>query len=104
MEFLLHRGDQANGGRDIKASDLLLLWRVLVQTVFRASPARARFTLRLLLETLARRPQAFKEACSFAVTHKALSEYMDASGPEPRRGHREDVLGGRLRQTRKLAK
>jgi radical SAM superfamily enzyme YgiQ (UPF0313 family) len=78
MEFLLHRGDQVNGGRDIKASDLRLLWRMLVQTVFRASPARARFTLRLLFETLARRPQAFKEACSFAVTHKALSEYMDA--------------------------
>ena len=45
--------------------------------VDRAGPARARFTLRLMLETLLRRPQAFKEACSFAVTHLAMSEYME---------------------------
>jgi hypothetical protein len=31
-----------------------------------------------MLGTLLRRPEAFKEACSFAVTHKALSEYMQA--------------------------
>jgi len=55
----------------------VLLWRVLRQTVFRAGSARARFTLRLMLETLLRRPQAFKESCSFAVTHLAMSEYME---------------------------
>jgi hypothetical protein len=33
-----------------------------------------------MLETLWRRPQAFKEACSFAVTHKAMSEYMEELG------------------------
>jgi len=76
LEFLMHRGSQANRGH-ITAKDLVLLWRVLRQTVFRAGPARARFTLRLMLETLLRRPQAFKEACSFAVTHKAMSEYME---------------------------
>jgi len=79
MEFLLHRGSQANSGR-IAARDLVLLWRVLRQTVFGARPARARFTLRLMLETLIRRPRAFKEACSFAVTHKAMAEYMERLG------------------------
>jgi radical SAM superfamily enzyme YgiQ (UPF0313 family) len=76
LEFLMHRGSQINHGR-ISAKDLVLLWRVLRQTVFRAGPARARFTLRLMLEALLRRPQAFKEACSFAVTHLAMSEYME---------------------------
>jgi len=33
-----------------------------------------------MLETLVRRPAAFKEACSFAVTHKAMGEYMEALG------------------------
>jgi hypothetical protein len=79
LEFLMHRGSQANRGH-ITAKDLGLLWRVLRQTVFGAAPARARFTLRLMLETLLRRPQAFKEACSFAVTHKAMSEYMERLG------------------------
>ena len=64
----------------IQAADLVLLWRVLRFTVFDAPAARARFTLRLMLETLWRRPQAFKEACSFAVTHKAMSEYMEELG------------------------
>jgi radical SAM superfamily enzyme YgiQ (UPF0313 family) len=79
VEFLMHRGDQVNRGK-IQPKDLLLLWRVLVHTVFRADRRRRRFSLKLMFETLRRRPQAFKEACSFAVTHKAMSEYMDELG------------------------
>jgi len=78
LAFLLGRGEQVTKGANIRAGDLRLLWRVLRHTVFRATPARARFTLRLIGETLWRRPRAFKEACSFAVTHKALSEYMES--------------------------
>ncbi len=79
LAFLLNRGSQVNKGQ-VRAADLVLLWRVLRFTVFDAPAARARFTLRLMLETLWRRPQAFKEACSFAVTHKAMSEYMEELG------------------------
>jgi hypothetical protein len=79
LAFLLSRGGQVNKGR-VNAADVALLWRVLRFTVFDATRERARFTLRLMIETLWRRPQAFKEACSFAVTHKALSEYMEALG------------------------
>jgi len=80
LDFLLHRGDQVAGGLSVDRGDLRLLWRVLRFTVFQAGWRRARFTLRLMLETLVRRPAAFKEACSFAVTHKAMGEYMEALG------------------------
>jgi hypothetical protein len=36
--------------------------------------------VRLIGATLIRRPSAFKEAVSFAIVHKALSEYMEALG------------------------
>jgi radical SAM superfamily enzyme YgiQ (UPF0313 family) len=80
LAFLLEKGSQVNRGLNIRKGDLRLLARVIVHTVLRARPARAVFTLRLMLETLLRRPQAFKEACSFAVTHKAMAEYMEALG------------------------
>ena len=80
MEFLLHRGGQITRGANIRKGDLALLGRILVQTVLRAGPRRAWFTLRLLGATLVRRPSAFKDAVSFAIVHKALSEYMEALG------------------------
>jgi hypothetical protein len=80
MEFLLSRGRQVTRGANIRKGDLALLWRILVQTVLRAGPRRAWFTLRLLGATLVRRPSAFKDAVSFAIVHKALSEYMEALG------------------------
>jgi radical SAM superfamily enzyme YgiQ (UPF0313 family) len=80
LDFMLSRGGQACDGQDIQLRDLRLLWRVLVHTVLRATPARARFSLRLMLETLVRRPEAFRDACSFAVVHKAMAEYMEALG------------------------
>jgi hypothetical protein len=80
MEFLLNRGGQITRGLNIRRGDLALLWRILGDTVFRAGPRRAWFTLRLLGATLVRRPSAFKDAVSFAIVHKALSEYMEALG------------------------
>jgi radical SAM superfamily enzyme YgiQ (UPF0313 family) len=80
MEFLLNRGGQITRGLNIRKGDLALLRRILVQTVLRAGPRRAWFTLKLLGETLLRRPSAFKDAVSFAIVHKALSEYMEALG------------------------
>lgn len=76
--FLAARGRQATRGLNVRRGDLRLLARVLWHTVVTAGPARAVFSLRLMLGTLLRRPEAFKEACSFAVTHKALAEYMQA--------------------------
>jgi radical SAM superfamily enzyme YgiQ (UPF0313 family) len=80
LEFVLNRGAQVTRGMNIRRGDLRLLGRVLWHTVVTAGGARAAFTLRLMLGTLWRRPAAFKEACSFAVTHKALAEYMEALG------------------------
>ncbi len=80
MEFLVSRGKQVTRGANIRKGDLVLLWRILVQTVLRAGPRRAWFTLRLLGATLLRRPSAFKDAVSFAIVHKALSEYMEVLG------------------------
>jgi radical SAM superfamily enzyme YgiQ (UPF0313 family) len=80
LAFLLGRGRQITRGLNIRAGDLRLLGRILGDTVFRAGPRRALFTLRLLGETLLRKPSAFKDAVSFAIVHKALSEYMEALG------------------------
>jgi hypothetical protein len=80
LEFLTHRGAQITRGLNVRAGDLKLLWRILGDTVFRAGPRRAFFTLRLLGATLLRRPSAFKDAVSFAIVHKALWEYMEALG------------------------
>jgi len=80
LAFLLARGRQITRGRNIRRGDLQLLGRILRQTVIQASPRRAWFTLRLLGATLLRRPSAFKDAVSFAIVHKALSEYMEALG------------------------
>jgi radical SAM superfamily enzyme YgiQ (UPF0313 family) len=78
LAFLLARGTQITRGTNIRKGDLALLGRILAETVLRASPRRAWFTLRLLGTTLWKRPSAFKDAVSFAVVHKALAEYMEA--------------------------
>jgi radical SAM superfamily enzyme YgiQ (UPF0313 family) len=80
LAFLLARGRQITRGLNVRSGDLRLLGRILRQTVWQADPRRAGFTLRLLGETLLRRPAAFKDAVSFAIVHKALSEYMEALG------------------------
>jgi radical SAM superfamily enzyme YgiQ (UPF0313 family) len=76
LAFLLHRGSQVHGGRNIREGDLRRLVRVLAAMLLRGGPRRAGFTLRLLGETLLRRPAVFKEAVSFALVHMAFHDYM----------------------------
>jgi radical SAM superfamily enzyme YgiQ (UPF0313 family) len=78
LDFLLHKGDQVAQGLRIKSGELRLLGRILGETVLRAHPRRAWFTLSLLGATLVRRPSVFKDAVSFAIVHKAFHEYMEA--------------------------
>ena len=80
LEFLLHRGSQIHGGRNIRKGDLLRLARVLYATLVSSGPRRAWFTLSLLGATLLRRPSVIKEAVSFAIVHKAFYEYMVGLG------------------------
>ena len=80
LEFLLNRGTQVSRGLNLRRGDLQLLGRIVRETVLRAGPRRALFTLRLVGATLLRRPSAFRDAVSFAIVHKALWEYMEALG------------------------
>ena len=66
----------------MRRRDLARLVRILWNTVIRGGPQRARFTLRLLGETLLRRPSVFKEAVSFAIVHCAFHDYMERLGAE----------------------
>jgi len=76
LAFLLHRGRQVHGGRNVRRGDLVRLARVLRETLLRGGPRRAWFTLSLLGATLLRRPSVFKEAVSFAIVHKAFHDYV----------------------------
>ena len=76
LAFLLHRGSQVHGGRNIRPGDLRRLVRILRENVLQAGPRRAWFTISLLGATLLRRPSVFKEAVSFAVVHRAFHDYM----------------------------
>ncbi len=76
LAFLLHRGGQIHGGRNIRSGDLRMLGRVLRTTLLRDGPRRAAFTVGLLAEVLVRRPSVIKEAVSFALVHKAFADYM----------------------------
>ena len=78
LAFLLNRGNQIQGGFKLRSGDLRRLARILRDTVLRANPRRAWFTLSLLGTSLLRRPSAFKEAVSFAIVHRAVHEYMRA--------------------------
>ena len=76
LGFLLGRGSQVHSGLNVRAGDLHRLARILVETLLRGEPGRARFTLSLLLTTLWKRPSVFKEAVSFAIVHKAFHAYV----------------------------
>ena len=76
LAFLLNRGSQVHGGRNIRAGDLRRLGRILLETVVRGGLPRAWFTISLIGTTLLRRPSAVKEAVSFAVVHQAFFDYM----------------------------
>jgi len=79
LDFVLHRGVPVKGasGASVNSSEGRLFLRILRETVLLGGPRRAWFTLSLLATTLLRRPSAFKEAVSFAIVHKAFSEYME---------------------------
>ena len=76
LGFLLHRGRQVHGGRNIRRGDVHLFGRVMRELVWRGGPRRAAFTLGLHGTVLLRRPSVFKEAVSFALVHKAFSDYV----------------------------
>jgi radical SAM superfamily enzyme YgiQ (UPF0313 family) len=76
LAFLMNRGTQIHGGRNLRSGDLKRLASVLRDTVVLGGPRRAWFTLSLLGATLLRRPSVLKEAVSFAIVHKAFYAYM----------------------------
>jgi radical SAM superfamily enzyme YgiQ (UPF0313 family) len=76
LAFLVARGGQVNRGRNIRRGDMARLGRILRETVWRGGPRSAWFTLSLLFATLLRRPAAFKEAVSFAISHRAFHGYV----------------------------
>jgi radical SAM superfamily enzyme YgiQ (UPF0313 family) len=78
LAFLMSRGGQVHGGRNIRRRDARRFVRVLRDTVLTGGVRRARFTLSLLFTTLWRRPAVFKEAVSFAIVHRAFHLYMEA--------------------------
>ena len=88
LAFLLHRGTQVHGGRNVRRDELRRLLPILTATVLRAGPRRAWFTLSLLGATLLRRPSVLKEAISFAIVHKAFYDYMQDLGEKL-----EDAIG-----------
>ena len=78
--FLLRRGPQVHRGRNIRSGDLALFRRAMRQLLLGDGPRRALFTLRLMAETLLRRPSVIKDAVSFAVVHKAFADYASVLG------------------------
>jgi radical SAM superfamily enzyme YgiQ (UPF0313 family) len=77
---LLHRGEQAHAGANLRGGDVGRFFRILGCTVFRGGARRAWFTISLLSATLLRRPSAFKDAVSFAIIHQGLFDYMKRLG------------------------
>src|SRR5690606_21839362 len=96
LAFILNRGRQIEEGLRGRASGLPLLGRILRHTRLVPDLRRVWFTLRLLGETLLRRPSAFRDAVSFAIVHKALSEYMEALGRHLDRAIEELDAGARV--------
>jgi radical SAM superfamily enzyme YgiQ (UPF0313 family) len=78
LGLMLNRGARIAGGLRVEARDLRTLGRILRDTVVRGGPRRAWFTLSLIGHTLAKRPSALRDAISFALVHKALSEYVES--------------------------
>jgi radical SAM superfamily enzyme YgiQ (UPF0313 family) len=78
LAFLVSRGRQIHGGRNIRRADARRFLRVMRDTLFTGGLQRARFTVSLLFATLVRRPAVFKEAVSFAIVHRAFHEYLTA--------------------------
>ena len=76
MELILNKGMQIEQRLVTGRQDIGIFARVLWTCVVSASPRRAWLTLSLMIETLLRRPQALRDAITFALVHKHLYEYM----------------------------
>ncbi len=76
LAFLMNRGSQINRGLNIRRRDPIRLLKILWQTLVLGGRKRAWFTLSLLGTILVRRPSVFKEAVSFAISHRAFYDYM----------------------------
>ena len=76
LEFILNRGRQVGASVRPRRAEVVLLGRILRDTVIAASPRRAWFTLSLLGSTLWNNPGRFSDAVGFALVHKGLYEYM----------------------------
>jgi radical SAM superfamily enzyme YgiQ (UPF0313 family) len=78
LEFILNRGRQVGDSVRPRREELILLARILKDTVIAAHPRRAWFTLSLIGSTLWNNPRRFSDAVSFALVHKGLYEYMQS--------------------------
>jgi radical SAM superfamily enzyme YgiQ (UPF0313 family) len=76
LEFILNRGRHVGDTARPRREELMLLGRILRDTVIAASPRRAWFTLSLIGTTLWNNPQRLADAVGFAIVHKGLYEYM----------------------------
>ena len=76
MAFILNRGPHIGTRLLAGWDDMRLLARIGWSCVLRTSPQRAWLTLSLIVETALRRPQALRDAVTFALEHKHLYEYV----------------------------
>jgi radical SAM superfamily enzyme YgiQ (UPF0313 family) len=76
MALILNQGVLIE--RKVMASrrDLGIFLRLLWTCIVRASPRRAAMTVRMLAETVLRRPRAFRQALTLVLLHKHLYEYV----------------------------
>jgi radical SAM superfamily enzyme YgiQ (UPF0313 family) len=76
MQLILNKGAQIENRLVASRQDVAIFARVLWTCILRASPKRQWLTVSLMLETLLRRPRAFRDAITLALIHKHLYEYM----------------------------
>jgi radical SAM superfamily enzyme YgiQ (UPF0313 family) len=77
MALILNQGAVIRSQLLASRKDLAIFLRLVWACVVRASPRRAAMTLRLMLETMLRRPRAFRQAATLALVHKHLYEYVE---------------------------
>jgi radical SAM superfamily enzyme YgiQ (UPF0313 family) len=76
MALILNQGEAIRSKLLAGRHDLAIFLRLVWACVVRASPRRAAMTLRLMIETMLRRPSAFRQAATLALVHKHLYEYV----------------------------
>jgi radical SAM superfamily enzyme YgiQ (UPF0313 family) len=76
MALILTKGSEIGSKLVANSRDLGIFGRVLWTCILRASPRRAWMTLSMMIETAWRRPHQFRLACTLALMHKHLYEYV----------------------------